>query len=98
MRAENIWVTEQRDAWQKTTEENTKSLNQALEEMRAGNAWLLNQRDAWEKAASEGARETERCHAALRTLLQRRIFRLLLRTGVLELSHLPPEPFGPAQP
>lgn len=96
MRAANVWLTEQRDAWQKSAEENTNSFNQALEEMRAANAWLLGQRDAWEKAASEAAHEAEKCHAALRALLQRRVFRLLLRARVLELSHYPPEPHGPA--
>ena len=96
LRAENAWLMQQRDAWQEASEKNTTSFNQALEEMRAGNAWLLGQRDAWEKAAAEATREAERCHAALRALLQKRVFRLLLRAHVLELSHFPPEPHGPA--
>jgi len=96
LRAENTWLIEQRDAWQQTSEQNAKSYQQALEELKAGNTWLLGQRDAWEQAASDAAREAEKCHAALRTLLQSRAFRLMMRAGVLELRHLPPESSGSA--
>jgi len=93
IRAGRDWLSEQRDAWERVSrvsEEQVLSLTQALEEMRIGNAWLNQQRDAWESSATLSAEEIVRCHAALRTLMGRRLFRLLVRAKLLELTHLPP--------
>ncbi|MCX7176984.1 MAG: glycosyltransferase [Proteobacteria bacterium] len=47
------WLTEQRDAWQKTSEDNAESFNQALEAMRTEISWLTEQRNAWQKISEE---------------------------------------------
>ncbi|TRZ67175.1 MAG: glycosyltransferase [Rhodocyclaceae bacterium] len=101
MRSGTVWLTEQRDTWKgaaETEKAHSESLQRALDELRTGNAWLLEQRDAWQMAASNAAREAEKCHEALHTLLRSRLFRLLLRAGLLDLSHLPPDLPGSATP
>ena len=93
MAAAKAWLLEQRNAWEQVArgqEENAKSLTQALEEMRIGNAWLLDQRDAWQQAAAKSGDELTRCQEALNGLLDKHLFRLLLRTRLLELTYIPP--------
>lgn len=93
MGAAKTWLHEQRNAWEQMArgqEENAKSLTRALEEMRAGNAWLLEQRDAWQQVAASSGEELARCRAALEELLNKPLFRLLVRTKLLELTYVPP--------
>jgi glycosyltransferase involved in cell wall biosynthesis len=50
----NIWLTSQRDAWEKTAAEREQSivvLQAQVQDLQTGNAWLTSQRDAWENAA-----------------------------------------------
>ena len=92
-RASNAWLEEQRTAWEQTAkaqEEHAISLTQALDEMRIGNAWLLEQRDAWQQVATSSGEELARCQAALEGLLNKPLFRLLVRTKLLELTYVPP--------
>jgi hypothetical protein len=52
----NIWLTSQRDAWEKTAAEREQSivvLQAQVQDLQTGNAWLTSQRDAWENAATE---------------------------------------------
>ena len=98
LRASVAWLSEQREAWQRTSEnqaEHSQALEGALEEMRTGNAWLLEQRDTWERAAGQARREAEKNHAALNKLLQSRLIRLLRRVGALKLEHFPLDISGP---
>ena len=92
MGAAKAWLLEQRNAWEQIArmqEENAKSLTQALDEMRAGNAWLLEQRDAWQQVAASSGEELARCRAALEGLLNKPMFRFLVRTKLLELTYVP---------
>ena len=93
MHAAKNWLLEQRNAWEhtaRTQEEHAKSLTLALEELRVGNAWLLEQRDAWQRVATSSGGELARCRAALEGLLNKQLFRLLVRTKLLELTYVPP--------
>ena len=71
-------------------DENAKSLTQALDEMRTGNAWLVEQRDAWQQVATSSGEELARCQTALEGLLDKALFRVLLRTKLLELTYALP--------
>ncbi len=93
MGAAKNWLLEQRNAWEqmaRVQEENAKSLTHALDEMRAGNTWLLEQRDAWQQVATNSGEELARCRAALDGLLNKPLFRLLVRTKLLELTYVSP--------
>ncbi|TRZ68555.1 MAG: glycosyltransferase [Rhodocyclaceae bacterium] len=59
LRANNAWLIDQRDAWEKLTrdmEERVKTLTAERDDLRAGNAWLEGQRLAWEQLAGERER------------------------------------------
>ena len=93
MAAAKAWLLEQRNAWEqmaRAQEAHAKSLTQALDEMRAGNAWLLEQRDAWQQVATSSGEEVAKCRSALEGLLDKALFRVLLRTKLLELTYAPP--------
>ncbi len=95
LKADNQWLLEQRDAWERTAQEQAEWSSQTLAALRADKAWLLEQRDAWERAAAASAEEVARCHDALNALLCSRLFRLLVRAKLLELTHVPPDSADP---
>ncbi|HEY5503598.1 MAG TPA: glycosyltransferase, partial [Sedimentisphaerales bacterium] len=52
----NVWLTSQRDTWEKTATEREQSiaaLQAQVQDLQTGNAWLTSQREAWEKTAAE---------------------------------------------
>ena len=98
MRVGNAWLMEQRENWEKAAsahEERATALTQAMEEMRIGKEWLDEQRKAWEAVATDSGEELARCHAALNRLQGKRLFRLLVRAKLLELTDFPPRPVAP---
>jgi glycosyltransferase involved in cell wall biosynthesis/predicted transcriptional regulator len=86
----NDWLLTQKTEWERLAAERESqigALTLALEDARKGNDWLVTQRDAWEQAAKATHLDLLTCEAALKTLRNQRVFRLLTRVGLLDLNY-----------